>query len=374
MINGIKYTVFNFWRSFENQTDVDGNLFPYPKKISSWIYQDKFIEALENVQKTSTNYRMIEKKDCLLCDQKNITDREYKYGNKLWENGLIHYIKIHNIKPHDIFINSIFLLYSNKIEKPLNVNGRLTKIENIIYVKIRKNQLLIMDALLEHGGYTQKYFNKKKEKLYSEHSGILQIENYDLNKIVINAKLEGLDSDEDDDEFFVPDNEIYMPEVEAFRNFKQYKYTYIFHTHPPTPKPGKRDSIIYELPSAGDIFHFIDHFNLGQVIGSLVVTPEGLYNIRSKNVNSKKKLIDDDDFLYKYLRIFSKVQQYALEKYGTDFTNDTFYSVIAQDNKPVQMINKMLNKFNVHVDFFSRKKKHGEWVIPGVYLPVFQKN
>ena len=41
-------------------------------------------------------------------------------------------------------------------------------------------------------------------------------------------------------------------------------YQYLFHTHPPTPKPGGRagEGIVYEFPSIGDILHFIDHFNL----------------------------------------------------------------------------------------------------------------
>ena len=61
-----------------------------------------------------------------------------------------------------------------------------------------------------------------------------------------------------------------------------FNYEYIFHTHPPTPRPGGRVNvgIVYELPSIGDVLHFIDHFNDGKISGSIVITSEGIYNIR----------------------------------------------------------------------------------------------
>ena len=52
------------------------------------------------------------------------------------------------------------------------------------------------------------------------------------------------------------DSEIYMPNNVD----DMYNYEYMFHTHPPTPKPGGRADvgIMYELPSIGDLLHFID--------------------------------------------------------------------------------------------------------------------
>ena len=72
-----------------------------------------------------------------------------------------------------------------------------------------------------------------------------------------------------------------------------YEYSFIFHTHPPEKGgPGSRApyGILYEFPSSSDLLHFIEHYNNGITIGSLVMTPEGLYNIRKHKLDSKKFL------------------------------------------------------------------------------------
>ena len=155
------------------------------------------------------------------------------------------------------------------------------------FIKINRNQLLILDALLEHGGYSKKYADLKGKNIfrYSEHSGLFDVNSNKLQKIVVLGNTTRVDKG---------DNEIFMP-----NNVNDmYEYEYMFHTHPPTPKPGGRAEvgIMYELPSIGDLLHFIEHFNDGKISGSVVITSEGLYNIRSKNLNPEKIIIDEDTY------------------------------------------------------------------------------
>ena len=152
-------------------------------------------------------------------------------------------------------------------------------------------------------------------------------------------------------------------------------YEYIFHTHPPTPKHGgraKEMGILYEFPSISDIFHFIDHFNDGTTQGSMVITPEGLYNIRKLIFDSKKLKLDEETLYTEMRNAMRNAQTKALDKYGTDFTTYDFYSKIAQDREYIGMINKVLNKYQITIDYFSRQvDEKGKWYIDTIYLPIY---
>jgi hypothetical protein len=156
-----------------------------------------------------------------------------------------------------------------KTETVLKLPSVIFKKEKKRLIKISKNQLRILDALMIDGGYDKKYFDKKNKLRFSEHAGLLDFSNNGLDKIVVSGKTERVDRD--DHSILLPANMI-----------EAYDYEYIFHTHPPTPRPGGRANVgvLYEFPSISDIFHFMDHYNNGVVQGSIIIAPEGIYIIR----------------------------------------------------------------------------------------------
>jgi len=374
--NNKEYKLIGFWDE-TNSYDSRGKKFIIPKNNKEeWLQKQLFIDKLTLVQiflKEQKFYKKYDKnkeKKCLLCNkeynkeynEEYIATEQYYYKNFLWENSLIHYIDKHNFIPDESFQDLIFFY---KLERKLNlvssIKNNLNN-KNKIFIKINKNQLLILDALLKHGGYTKKYIdiNNKLITRYSEHAGLLDFNMNILEKIVIAGNTTRVDRG---------DNEIFLP-----LNLKNYKeYEYIFHTHPPTPKPGGRVNIgiLYEFPSMGDILHFIDSFNSGKVCGSLVVTSEGLYNIRKINLDHDKIDINEDMMFKEFNDNFHKIQKKYIVKYGLNFTSNIFYKKIAQDLEPIELINKILNKYLIHIDYYPRIKHKNNWILNVIYLPIY---
>jgi hypothetical protein len=370
--NNITKRYESFWRNnkTDNTRDTNGNIFPWPKHVDKqWNNQNTFLEKLKQIEEYLSSINRFSKeniRECLLCDQKHVSDTTFNLNNIIWNNGLSHYIKMHNIKPSDEFMDIIYKYITVKSNKIVKYKSDIYEINNMRYLKLERNQIYIMDALMKHGGYTRKYIDKKDRKIYrySEHTGLLDFNNSGLDRILISGKTNRVDKD---------DNEIYLP-----KNMPDaIDYEYLFHTHPPTPKPGGRSilGILYEFPSVSDIYHFIDHFNDGLTQGSLVIAPEGMYNIR-KLVFDRKKIKIDEDQLYDELKnVMKNVQDKALKKYGTKFSTYTFYSKIAQDTSHIDSINDILNKFKLHIDFYPRMKDaKGKWYIDSIYLPIFVIN
>lgn len=381
ILNKIPYKYEGLWRSNIKQNIVDANnkLLPYPTHYDDiWEDKDTFLKILLEVQHRLQNpknfifYKKNESyhKDCLLCDKKNITHGYYSINHIRWETGLKHYINKHNIIPSNDFIDFIYK-YSNSTKTKEKIIGRING-KSIVksdkkYLKIDRNQILIMDALMAHGG--QKIYaqgeDKKRKKYnykYSEHTGLLDFNNTGLEKIIVSGNTTRVSPDDDD---------IYLPKNMA----EALDYEYIFHTHPPTPTAGARaeQGILYEFPSISDIFHFIDHYNEGRTQGSIVIAPEGMYIIRKKDTNDYKKIdINEDKFYKQFIDTMWKSQKDAIAKYGSNFSLNKFYSEIAQDKSYIKNLNKVLNKYRLHVDYHARiKDTEDSWVIDTIYLPVF---
>lgn len=403
--NNKEYKLEKVWRNTKNdQTrDSKGELYPFPKHHENkWSGKDVIENRLANIHEYLNLKNKYEKysdpKDCLLCGAKNVTTKRYRLLNIMWEDGIEHYINVHNIEPSIQFKQFILSKKNGEnvselyrtIKKEIKDRGRSKSrsksssrsskpefkenngqmlLQRVVkddkeYVMIERNQILILDALMIHGGYIKKYVDVNENlSRYSEHAGFLDFENNSLSKIVVSGKTTRVDKE---------DSEIYLP----MSMEDMYEYEYIFHTHPPTPKPGGRatDGILYEVPSIGDIYHFIDHHNAGNVIGSLVVAAEGLYNIRKYEGGSASIKINDDNLYRKYDKAFARMQNTALEKYGSDFTIQQFYKEIAQDTTFIDMMNATLNTFNIHIDYYPRKRDaQKKWVIDTVFL-VFREN
>jgi hypothetical protein len=389
--NNKEYKLEKIWRSEKNDyaRDSKGEIFPFPKKGSKWAGEQTVLNRLNSIDEylnLKKKYELYEEpKDCLLCDEKNVTTRRYDFMNVMWEDGLKHYIDKHNVEPSTQFkefiltkevtnkITTFFRSINKKFKRKDHrvVKNHMNKmiVSRVIkddkeYVMINRNQMLILDALMIHGGYIKRYLDVKENiGRYSEHAGFLDFEGDTLEKIIVSGKTTRIDEGDDT---------IYQPTAME----DMYDYEYIFHTHPPTPYPGGRvsDGILYEFPSIGDIYHFIDHHNDGNVIGSLVVTAEGLYNIRKASSGKSDISIDEEALFETYQKIFRKVQKNAITMYGTTFSPREFYSKIAQDTSFIDKLNTSLVQFDIQIDYYPRKKDvFNRWIIDTVFL-VFREN
>jgi hypothetical protein len=357
------YFVCSWVDKNDKSKDSKGNKFPIPSVGKKWLYNDKFsakLKLIESLIKKEKFLKLENKKKCFLCDEAYATGT-FKLGKYIWEDILTHYIYVHYIKPPEEFIDFIFF---SKYNSTLKLESNIIEDDGKKFIKINRNQLLILDALLEHGGYSKKYADLKGKNIfrYSEHSGLFDINSNNLQRIVVLGNTNRVDKG---------DNEIFMPNNIS----DMYKYEYIFHTHPPTPKPGGRAEvgILYELPSIGDILHFIEHYNEGRISGSVVITSEGLYNIRSKSLKDDKIIIDEDKLFFDYNRMSRKIQESGIKKYGEDFTNDIFFKKIAQDVSLIGKVNDVTEKYKITIDFTPRIFDNKEnWIIDTVYLPVYR--
>lgn len=382
MKNNRKYYYESFWRKNKNDKELDfnGKSYPWPKiNVNKWSEEVQFTKRLQNVQYylinnnnylkniNTKNINEIVHIDCILCDAKNIFNGIYTMNNVSWRDDLIHYITVHNVKPSDEFIDIIYKFNTiKKTSKIIKWKSDIYSLESLQYLKLEKNQIMIMDALMKHGGYTKKYtdLNNNTTYRYSEHAGLLDFNDSGLDKIIISGKTSRIDKG---------DEEIYLPKDMPYA----LDYEYIFHTHPPTPKPGGRaiHGILYEFPSISDIFHFVDHYNRGITQGSLVITSEGMYNIRKLVLDNKKININanNENVMYRKLNyVMSSVQKEAIKEYGTEFTTYEFYSKISQNRTFIDKINVVLNKYKITIDYFSRQKDpKGTWIIESIHLPIF---
>lgn len=361
----------SYWRALEDDDTLDSknNKFPWPEVGQPWQNQNNFIKQLGYTQSELDKENNFDEYDiktkCHICG-KNINSKLYKLDSVRWENGLIHYIEEHNVKPSDKFIELIFKFEINTQYLPPNIpvsriQGRQIRRNKLRYLKIDRNQIFIMDSLMEHGGKKIYVTNKKNFFRYSEHVGLLDFNKSNLEKLIIYANTARVD--EYDEDIYLPGD---IPDA--------FDYEYIFHTHPPTPKPGGRANmgILYEFPSIGDIIYFIDHYNEGNTQGSIIVAAEGMYIIRKLNNDLRTIEINENEMVRKINLKYSKLQSKYIRLYGTKFNDNKFYSTIAQNIKPVHSINKILNQYSMHIDFYPRiKDSLGNWIIDTVYVPVY---
>lgn len=340
--------------------------FPIPVERNSWSNKNTVIEKLSIIENMLISQHSIvilqEPIKCLLCGDV-ISNFIFLFENYCWYQGLRHYIKKHNIKPSSKFISYLMSHDPENINKCVKstvmINGVLKHINNFSYIKLRENQIHLLDAVFEHGSYRPRYKEKHIQRTkFSEHLGALDIRDHKLHHVAIFGT----------DRVVKNDPEIYMADAPAEID----EYEYIFHTHPSTPTPGGRvlGGILYELPSTNDLNHFIIHFNNYATQGSIVVAPEGLYIIRKYHTNKEQIKVPHKIFKL-FAKLKMKLQLDAIDKYGTKFTQDFFYETIAQDMTVINTINDFLIKYDLYIDYYPRQKNYdGDWVIGSIYLPI----
>jgi len=265
-------------------------------------------------------------------------------------------------------------IYHSKINPILYENLCKLNIDNINYSfsLLHSNNINIIDGIYEEGSYNI-FINKNKNLFntdkfnFSEHSGFIIFNADIVDKVVV---LNNYRTDKEDPTIFLPKN-----------NIEALSVHYIFHTHPKTPELFSRfinDNILYEFPSLNDIYHFIDHHNRGILNGSLVITPEGIYNIRKKTFNEKKIIIDEDIFDNLMNDVFLDCYKKSYDKYyKIKFNENNFYKHIATNLEFLKNINSVLEKFDITIDYICRVKSKkinndykSKWIIPNFYLPI----
>jgi hypothetical protein len=366
-VKGDRY-IHRYEGFFVKKKDALGKSYPKIKnKNKTWNGKFLFVKKLLKIQKTLNKrheFTIVKlNNQCLLCDVSDIGDKQYELKKVHWNENIIHYILQHNYKPSTEFIEFILghyvgILSNNNIRLPTLMYQSRNSSKTQKYAKIDKNQLQILDALMNNGGWMKKYEDVNGEMKYSEHSGVLLFNDTSLDKLIISSK--STTNTEKDDEIFLPTNMI-----------EAYECEYIFHTHPPTPYPGGRinNGVLFELPSSSDIAHFIEHSVIGITRGSLVVTPEGLYNIKTENIRKNKYIFADEYSKQSFLKNIDMIEQQIQLKYIKKYNNN-FYQ-ITQKSDFLKPLNDFLQKYNVHIDYYPRiKNKTNMWILDDVYLPI----
>ena len=318
--------------------------------VYNQLLNDKMNRLIElSTQKISNN-------TCIKCNKH--FENKHKLKNLIICESNIHELDIHNIINYNLYEQII------KYEIPEY---------NINYNLFNTNELNVIDGLYEEGSYDIYIDNKKnifnsKDNKFSEHYGLLYFLNNKLDKIVIqlNTRVE-----KDDPSIYMPQN-----------SHEALTVDYIFHTHPKTPYLGSRISvsILYEFPSIGDILHFIEHHNQGILLGSIVIAPEGVYNIR-KNIFNRDKIKVDYDILLSELENtyidcyqdsmidYSNLKQLKKKKGHYKIPENLFYKYIATNLKFIKRINYVLEKYDITMDFYPRINLNNKWIFPTIYIP-----
>ena len=321
--------------------------------MNIYLYNSLLYKKIKIIIKNSKIEKNNSINNCNICKKK--LENTYIFNNKT----IFTDYDIHNYITHG-FID-------------INIYEKISEIKlndfDINFFILHTNNSNIMDGLYEEGSNkiyieNDKNINNSKINRYSEHFGFIIINSYKIEKINILSKNR---TDKDDPTIYLPKN-----------NIETFDMKYIFHTHPRGPDYGKRDDYIklYEFPSISDIIHFIDHHNFGKMIGSIVITPEGIYNIRKYNFNKNKIKIDTDIFIDKLENILYKLEDDILNKYKyyceTKNTKKYFYNNIANNIEFIKIINEELEKYDIAIDYYSRIlfKNTDKYIFPNIYLPI----
>jgi hypothetical protein len=340
-----------------------------------WVSQELFVKKLKRLERNLEKQKKYEiydsSKPCIICLLPDINNKLYHLKNFYWEDGLKHLIEKHNVRPSIDFVDHILSHYigitkNNTVRLPslIHTNNKDS------FIKLDRNQLMIMDALYESGGGTKKYLDRHDSKnrsnqhnsdhfRFSEHAGLLQLNKNNVENIIVFGNTNRIDP---------YDNEIYLPKNVDYA----YDFEYIFHTHPATPSPGARmkDGILYEFPSVSDIIHFMEHTTLGRTKGSIVIAPEGCYVIK-KNKDTNMREIDLSDFRENMREKVLDIQKHAIKKYGTKVAKNQnfFHKKVAIDKSYLKKYNHYLNRYGIQILYQPRiRDSKGRWVLDTLYI------
>lgn len=267
--------------------------------------------------------------------------------------------------PSKYFINVItntVLVDDYIINPPINLDVK--SIDKFKYVPIDYNKILIIDALMQQGSHARYNVESGDRFVYSEHSGVLVLSDQDqVTDIVVSAQTNRIEN---------TDSDIYLPiNTKSLEN-----YEFLFHTHPNTITLAGRltQGIIYEFPSANDIFNFVKYYTIGKAQASIIVAPEGLYVIR---VIRYIPVILSRDFFYKLQDNILKWEREAIDLNSSRISMlqnpDVFHKYISRDFTSVTKYNDFIHDKNLYIEYYPRIKINNEWQIPKINLQYVKK-
>ncbi|BCS83138.1 hypothetical protein QLL95_gp0985 [Cotonvirus japonicus] len=301
-----------------------------------------------------------------LISDKSIVDHcniYYIISNIIWCNNIEHNMKKYHKFPSKYFVDVIIntcCINDTIINPPIVLSNKNLSIK---YISLSRNKLLIIDALMNQGSkqiysVPKTRTSQKKKYVYSEHSGVLTIKKNLIDNIIVSAQTSRLDMN---------DSNIYLP----YNVDMLDKYEFLFHTHPNSSKYAGRldDGVLYEFPSANDIFNFMKYHNNGIAQASLIATPEGMYVIRP--IFWKKYVIDME--FYANLKDFiMKIEKLAIKRLTVDKNQlsnpDIFNEVVGQNMRYIGLYNEFVKSHNIFVEYYPRINKNNEWYLRKIYL------
>jgi hypothetical protein len=283
----------------------------------------------------------------------------YRIRDVYWSDNIVDRMKNH-LYPSMFFIGFInHLIVINSII--LNPLIRTTVLAEFHDIMLNRNQLLIIDALMING--SKPVYPSNDKYIYSEHSGAIKISNYTVTQIIISAQTNRISPG--DSNIYLP---VHMP--------NDMEFEYIFHTHPNNSFPGARikDGILYEFPSANDIYNFMNHYNGGNTLGSLIVAPEGMYLIRPYAYGKVKYRISKraHKSLAKYISDLEIKAIRALKNLLEGLTYEVFYNIVAMNFDAINSLNGHLKSSNIYIEYYPRTWNHDikSWVLNPIYLKI----
>lgn len=328
--------------------------------------------------------------ECPIC--KKIFNHEYTYKSKN-VNIKIYEYQTHLYIDHNMIDTGFYKKICNNfssnlsnISKKKNITDINTDINtdistDISWSLLNTNGINILDGLYEVGSnqiYIEKNKNMSESKIsrFSEHSGFIY---FDKNKVSNISVITNSRVDSTDPLIFMPANCL-----------EALKVNYIYHTHPKTPYIGSRIKvgIIYEFPSISDIIHFIEHHNNGKLLGSIIIAPEGIYIIRKNNFDRNQIHIDYDIMIPDLEEIFMECYNDSYSKYTKinydelkingeiKLPDNFFYEKISINYKYINKINKVLEKYDLFIDYYARvlfnkpKIYTKKWIFDDIYVPI----
>jgi hypothetical protein len=318
------------------------------------------IKRIDNID--NTFYNKLEKlQDVLKLHESKKSKNYFKLSHIIWSENLKK-----QRQASDYFI---LVVNNTKINNGIIVNPplRIPKELNnkFHYVPLNHNMLMIIDALVKNGSKPRYQDINSNRFLYSEHSGILQ-----LNKEnQISGILVSTDSNRSD----LNDTDILLPQNSDILA----QSPYIFHTHPNNSKYAGRvkDGVLYEFPSANDVYNFMKYHDEGQAQASIVAAPEGLYVIRSVCYQPQYKF---NPHLFHSLRKFILlIETAAIRKHKNELNQlhdpDLFHQKIANDYTYINLYNRFIKPANLFIEYYPRIKRNNEWVLPSINLMLLIK-
>lgn len=284
-----------------------------------------------------------------LCKKGN----DYVLGGLIWDDSIVKDIK--KCKYPSKYFMAVIVATQIFGDYICNIPLIVPNVKKFKFIAFPPTSLIVLDALWKQG--SNKRYRHRKKFLYSEHSGVLDVRNNQIDKVIVLSNTTRIDPS---------DQEIYLPNnTDTFG-----EYHYMFHTHPNNGKWGGRlkSGIVYEFPSASDLFNFTSYYDNGKTQASVIVSPEGIYVIRA--IKYVKRFNLDPSLYSDFNRTIDRIEAKAYAALGGTIKSAAdFHHHISSNTRYVHMLNKYLKKYNIYLEYYPRIFVNGEWILRPIYLP-----